>query len=163
MKLLKTAVVVTILGSMIISSGCTSMLRYSYSKDEVLQQRIIASGDQQAINSLRMGAAPSAIRVTAVPGGAMVGMDLMDPAAWDVIMQHPWQQLGLGVLDAGMTYGAYKLGDNQGWWGNSSDSSSHQQTATSGRDSTQINVNGSGNNIHVDSSAPTTTSTEAAP
>ena len=151
MKLFKSVVVIALLGSMIISSGCTSLIRYSYSKDELIQKRIIASGDQKAIDSLRMGVSPRVIKVTAVPGGAMVGVDLLDPSTWEVLSQHPWQQLGLGILDAGMSFGTYKLGENQGWWGKNDTSTHSTSTSTTGNQNSTININqGDGqNNVQI--------------
>ena len=142
-RIMKYTICLGLLFAMLINVGCTSLIRYQYSKDELIQQRIIASGDQKAIDALKMGVEPrQVLKLTVTPNGAMIGVDVLDPSTWDVIMQHPWQQLGLLVTDGVMTYGTYKIGDKQGWWGNQDSSS--KSTSVTGNNNSSININQGG-------------------
>jgi len=68
------------------------------------QSRIITSGDQTAMNALRVGISPSqAIKAVDIPGGMGFAVDI---SATEIISEHLWTQIGAALLDALLVYGA---------------------------------------------------------
>jgi len=102
-----------------------------------------------------MGVSPhQVLKMTIVPGGAMLGVDIMDPSTWDILTQHPVQQLGCAAIDAGTGYGIYKIGANQGWWGGSGNTSSSSTTAPITINGNQNTVNSGSGQININHQQP---------
>jgi len=124
-------------------TGCTSLWSLQCSKDEILRNRIMASGDQGAIKALRSGVREDVcIRAVEIDGGAGIGVDVSN---LDALTEHPWRQLGAAVLDAGMAAGAYIGGKALIDSANNSDASNQ----TAGRDVVTVNINGKDNDVDV--------------
>ena len=134
-------------------TGCTSLWSLQCSKDEILRNRILASGDQDAIKALRSGVREDVcIRAVTLDGGAGVGVDVSN---LDALTEHPWRQLGAAILDAGMTAGAVVGGKALVDSINNSDESNN----TAGRDIVTVNINGKDNDVDVGDRTITTTET----
>jgi len=148
MRALMSVLLVVILA---MCSGCTSIWSLQCSKDEILRNRIMSSGDQGAIKALRSGVREDVcIRAVELDGGAGIGLDVGN---LDALTEHPWRQLGAALLDAGMTYGAY-LGA-QALLDSNDDSEPVNQTV--GRDVIQVQVDGQNNTVNVGDQTTTTT------
>jgi len=117
-------------------------MSYKASENEIYSDRVMASGDANAIKAMRMGAKPkTAIRAIQDPGVFAIGIDLM---ALDVLGEHPWRQLGAAAIDAGTAYAAYWAIDE--FVINSSNSDDRQNGGnTSGGDT--IVIEGDGNTV----------------
>lgn len=119
MKKLVTGVMIV---GLVLSSGC-SMMNYSFSKDDyvkrVATQRAQVSGDQQIIKAVAMGNTVAA------------GLDLADPAFYDVLMEHPIRTLVSAVADVAAAAAAT-------WAITATIDNSHHDSAT-------VTVNGNGN------------------
>jgi hypothetical protein len=134
-------------------SGCLSIWSQQASMDETRRERIIASGNNNAIKALDMGVAPAAaIKAVRLGDGAGIGIDVTN---WEAIMNHPVRQIGAAIGDAGLIYATSELIDEIDS-NNRSSSSSSSSSTTSGGDT--ININGDGNT--VDTSSTTTTPTQ---
>lgn len=103
MKLLDIIMLLGIVS--VIGSGC-SAVSYQSSKREIATERIFASGDQNAVNAMRMGVPPeSAVKAIQIPGGVVMAVDI---SAIDVLMKHPVRQVLSAAGDAVLLYGAYE-------------------------------------------------------
>jgi hypothetical protein len=120
-------------GIVIMASGCASYMSLEASKTEIAGQKVVASGDQNAIKAF------------AIDGGAGIGVDVGNLQA---LKKHPFRQLGAAAVDAASVYGAYlgfeKLAD----------------TINNDSSDTTITINGDHNVINVKSDNNTTTITE---
>lgn len=151
MKKLGTIVMmIAMIGIMGLSTGCMSIWSYKCSEEEIAQKRLAASGDKNAISMYRSGIpARRAIKAIPMKDGIGIGLDI---TALDAISEHPWRQAGAALLDAAIGYGAYKIGEDQGWWGSNDDNSDSNNSSnggnTSGGNTTVIEVNGDGNTIN---------------
>jgi len=133
-------------------AGCTSLWSLQCSKDEIMRDRVYASGNRVGIRALQNGASEeSAIKAVALDNGAGIGVDVSN---WSALSQHPVRQLGAAILDAGMTYGAY-LGGKALIDSNNSEPTSQ----TAGRDIIQVVVDGRNNTVNVGDKTDTTTTT----
>jgi hypothetical protein len=149
---MKNILIAGLLISMSIAlTGCTSLWSLQCSKDEILRNRILASGDQDAIHALRSGAREDvAIRAVRLSEGVGVGVDVSN---LDALTEHPWRQLGAAILDAGMTAGAVVGGKALVDSINSSDESNN----TAGRDIVTVTINSKNNDVDVGDRIITTT------
>lgn len=150
--MIKKSLVMLVLGmGMFYSTGCTSVMSYKYSADEIAQKRILASGNKAATDAMRMGVSPqSALKVIPLEGGAGLMLDI---TALDALSEHPWRQLGAAILDGAMTYGTYKFGENQGWWGSGNTSDVNDSSKKN-----DINITGDGNHTTIVTGDGNTTS-----
>jgi len=144
----------------VISSGCVSSYVYTGSKEQIAQRRLMASGDEQAINMFKSGvSARQAIKIIpANNNGFAFAVDIM---AVDTLKERPLLQFGAAVLDAAGTWGLYRLGEHNNWGqGSSSHSkeaeSDHQSSQSSGENrNAQVTVNGDYNEVTVSQSSQT--------
>ena len=149
-------IIALIVASLFACTGCTSLWSLQCSKDEILRNRIMASGNAAGMRALQLGAGEdAAIRAVALDNGAGIGVDVGNLQA---LTQHPIRQLGAALLDAGMTYGAYLGGKALLDANNNSEPSQ-----TSGRDIIQVNVDGQNNTVNVGDETTTTTTTSPTP
>ena len=77
----------------LLSSGCASYLSYQASQNEIIGQRVVASGDDMAIKAFRSG------------NTVGIGINVL---ATDTLTKHPMRQLGAALLDLAMMYGTYE-------------------------------------------------------
>jgi hypothetical protein len=109
------------------TSGCASYYSLSCSQDEIAKERIIASGNKDAIGAVNQGVpAAQALKVIPIQGGAILAIDLLD---WEVFIKHPIRQLLAAGADFGTGYGLYSLATQK----------------NKDKPSVQISVNGNGN------------------
>jgi len=132
-------------------TGCASYMSYSASQNEIAKERILASGDVDAANALRAGV-PAKQAIHAVKlGNNGVGLAI-DITSMDALKKHPWRQLGAGVLDAALMYGAYEgidaLDDDDDKPGNSGSGTS--VNLTDSNNNTINIVNGDNNDSNND-------------
>ena len=129
-------------------TGCFTSAVYKDSKQKVAMRQAILSNNQVAIKAIKLG-----------DDGIGVGINIL---AWDVIREQPVKLTGAAVLDILLTYAGYEgvkyLTDDFGNDDRPNDSSNNQD---SGRDSTQITINTTGNEnattVHVGEETFTTT------
>jgi hypothetical protein len=72
-------------------TGC-SVMSYNSSREEMVREQVVASGDEAAIKAFQMN------------GTVGVAVDI---SAVKVLTKHPIRQLGAALVDAGLLYGAY--------------------------------------------------------
>ena len=128
---------VAVVPLLMLSTGCASYLSAAYSADELATNRIMASGNKDAIRALNTGVAPrSAIKAVALDNGAGIGVDLF---SLDTLEIHPWRQLGAALVDAGTLYGSY-----MGVKSISGNNNKQETTAINGNGNANVNVTSSG-------------------
>jgi hypothetical protein len=139
------------------TSGCMSLWSYEASKREIQRDRVLASGNERAVDLIVAGCAPDvAIRAVALEGGAGIGVDVANLAA---LTKHPARQTGAAVLDALLMYGSYRGVE---WLRTRSESDSDRDAGspnnqTAGRDTITIVVSGDGNTLDIGDRPVTTT------
>jgi uncharacterized protein YceK len=137
----------------VLCSGCMSIWSLQCSKDEILRERILASGNRTGIRMVQAGVSEdAAIRAVALEGGAGIGVDV---ANLDALSQHPIRQFGAALLDAGTAFGAYLGGRALVNSGNGNNTPNQ----TAGRDINVITITGKGNNVGDKTTTATTTTT----
>jgi uncharacterized protein YceK len=124
-------VTVVMLVGLVMSSGCASMMNYSGSKKDystrVATQRAVASNDQAIIKAVAMGNTVAA------------GVDLLDPAFWDVMAEHPVRATVAAVADLATAAAAT-------WAITSTIDNSHHDTVSISGNNNAMNYNqGNGN------------------
>ena len=136
---------VVMLAGLVLGSGC-SMMSYNGGKKDLqtrlATQRAMASNDQAVIKAVAMGNTLAA------------GLDLADPAFWDVLAEHPIRTVVAAVADVAAAAAAtYAISAT-------SDSSHHDSNAVTvnGNNNTTSYNNGQGNTIYNN---PITTSEPA--
>jgi hypothetical protein len=148
MMIMRKLMVIVLMGLIIGGSFGCSAVRYNASRDEIYTNRIMASGDINAIQMVDQGIpARRAIQAIQDPGVYGLAINL---SALDVLKQHPWQQLGAAIVDAGIAYGAYLAVDSLGSDGDSSDTSSDS------RDTNVAISNSEGSNVIINGDTTTT-------
>jgi hypothetical protein len=129
------------------SFGCASYMSYQASENEEYTDRILASGDKDAIQMVNQGLpVKRAIRAIEDPGMFGIAIDL---TAMDVITKHPWRQLGAAILDAVLAYCGYLVVDELGSSGDKSDTSSDSRDTNvtiTNSEGVDININGDTSN-----------------
>jgi len=109
---------------------------------ELRKARIYASGNEDAIRALQMGAAPAtAIKAVRVGDGVGVGIDVTN---WEAIKAHPLRQTLAAFGDAGLLYATKEIVDSLDD-GDASSSISSSTSTTSGGDT--IIIDGDGNTV----------------
>jgi len=124
----KLVISLGVIAMLLLASGC-SMMNYSGSKNDFIKrvatQRAAVSGDQAVVRAVGEG------------NYLRAGIDLADPAFWDVMAEHPIRATVAAVADlataAAATWAITATVDN-----------SHHDTA-----SVNISTTGSGNNTSV--------------
>jgi len=140
---IQNAVVLFLVTILVLNSGCASYVTYKKSEKELYQGRILASGDERAMNALKAGVPPKqAIRAVDISNGVGIGIDL---AATDIITEHPWLQAGAALLDAAIIYGAKEGIDHL-----------NEHNSSSASTPVETDVEASGINIEITGSADTT-------
>lgn len=119
------------------NTGClATYLSAKSSQQELATERIMASGNKDAIDAVRTGVpAEDAIRAIPVVGGVGIGINLFD---WKTLLKNPLRQIGAAALDAAWMYGAYEL--TQSGNNNASKSSTYNITIVNS-DNTTITIN----------------------
>lgn len=106
-------------------TGCLSYVSATSGKNELIGQRVYASGDQEAIKAYNLGG-----------GGVGLGFDVL---ATDVIKAHPFRTLGAALLDGGMIYGAYRGVEALSY--SKEDNNGRELTVTTDGEGNIININ----------------------
>lgn len=121
------------------STGCVSHYAYKSNHKAVERLKVYETGDQKLIQAYN--------------NGDVVGVGI-DLTAVDVIFNSPatfFKQLGAGIIDAGLIYGASEAVDSINSERSSEDNSGSRNTIQSGGDTFIItNVNGNGNDQSAD-------------
>ena len=135
MKKTKNILVTIVMVAVMFTQGCVSYMAYQSNEEEAYAEEVYRSGDPALVEAFEMnGTRGVAIDVTAA----------------DVIFRSPgafFKQLGAALLDGAIIYGLNEAVDSI----NSSDSSR--------RDTTSLNITGSGNSVSVRGDQDTTTTT----
>jgi len=137
---MKKFLLLMIIGSSLLFSGCvTSYMSYNSSKKEIQSERIVASGNEDAIRNLQMGVNTDKI-ISAIQMDRGIGLKVSIKPGWtEVLSRHGWRQLGAAVVDAGLLYGAYELVDN----------SHDNDNRVSNDNSTNVTITGDDNVVNV--------------
>jgi len=146
----KNIVIVSVLGMMLLNSGCASYLSYKASKNEIAQNRIAALNDKDAIKAINMGVAPvDAIRAVRLDNnGVGIGVDISN---LDALTQHPLRQLGSALLDAALTYGAVQGIQSATAGGNNSSRNTSNSINVQNADHTTVTITDSANHSNTSS------------
>lgn len=148
----RTIQILVMLAILFSMTGCASMYSMHLSKQEIAEERIMASGNEEAMSALRMGVPPQRV-IKAVPignNGAGIGIDIGNMEA---LSKHPVRQSILAVVDAASIIAVGMTADH---YLNDDDSSSSSQTERANANGTgdiSVNVEGSDDiqvNIEID-------------
>jgi len=154
---MKTLIKISYLFCMsLLISGCLSAASYNASSNQLTKQKILASGDQRSIDLLNAGISPKdTLRVlqtrplTSSDGsinGVVFGVDV---SSIDVLKANPYRHIIAALGDAALTYGAYKVAENNDLLGQS-DNKPSNNSSTAGRDNCTIIIVGDNNNVTID-------------
>jgi len=146
---MKFTTVIVLIIAMTLFSGCASYLSYQSSQEEIARERVIASGNKDAMDAVKMGVpANQALKAVPIPGGAGIAIDVTN---LDALKKHPWRQLGAALLDLGLMYGTYEgvryLNDESK---DDDDDKSSIRVTGDGNEVNVTTVNGDGNNGNAD-------------
>jgi hypothetical protein len=135
----KVLVSIGLVGLALANTGClATYLSAKSSQRELATERIMVSGNKDAIDAVKMGVpAEDAIRAIPIAGGVGIGVNLLD---WQTLSKNPLRQTGAALLDAAWMYGAYQLTQS----GNNNSSSSKSTTYnidTANSDHTTVTIN----------------------
>ena len=121
------------------NTGClATYLSAKSSQREIATERVMASGNKDAVDAIKMGVpAEDAIRAIPIAGGVGVGVNLLD---WQTLSKNPMRQLGAAALDAAWMYGAYQL-TQSGNDNTSKNTTYNVNTASSDHTTVTINQN----------------------
>ena len=109
----KFVFILTLVTIMVANTGCLSLLSYNASKREIMEEMVVASGNQKGIDALKSGAKPEqALRAVQLDNNG-IGMGL-DVGNIDALLKHPVRQTAAGVGDVGLLWGAKELVDRLG-------------------------------------------------
>lgn len=127
-----------------LNTGCVSYLSLSSSRDEIAQERIIASGDVNATRMMRSGIDPEqCLKAIPIENGFGFAVDV---ANMDAFMKHPWRQTGAAILDAGLLYGTYLGVDSLTGSDKDNGDDGNSGESTGNRNGTVVINNGGNNN-----------------
>ena len=133
----KTIDIVLLLGVAALSMGCMSIINHNSAQNDLLKQRIYASGDRETIQLVQHGVkARDAVRIRVLQSkkngdiqGLAFGVDILGAGSWlDTLKAKPVHTVGALAFDALGSYGLYKIGDNNDWF--RKDSSSTKSSGT---------------------------------
>ena len=145
---MKTAIKIVMIGIILSTmSGCVcSYMSYKSSEKEILRERIIASGDQDAIKNLNMGVSPKNI-IEAVALNRGVGLKInIRPGMGEILSQNGLRQAGSALLDAGMIYALAELANSGGDESHSTNYDYSSTTTVNGDDNVVIDGNDNDSN-----------------
>jgi len=125
--------------------GCIfSYLSYKNSEKEILQERIMASGNEDAIKALEMGISEKKI-ISAVPIEKGVALKIsIQPGMMEVLTKNGLRQTGAAILDAGTIYAIAQATKSNSDTTNNDNSTTNNTTnnnSTNGNNSPIINGN----------------------
>ena len=140
-----------LVGFCVMNTGCGTLSYYNHTrvKENIIQTRIMASGNQQMINAMNQGADPSdAVKIIPIGDGnvkgAVIAINVFDlkgvKSYFVTYAEAPISSTVTLVGDAASTYYSVKyIADN--WFGNDSSSKSSNKTTT-GNGNTDVELAG---------------------
>jgi len=135
----KLVLLLTLTMIMVANTGCLSLLSYNASKREIMEEAIVASGNQKAVDLLLSGVKPERAFKAVQLDNNGVGLGL-DVSNVDALLKHPVRQTLAGAGDVGLAWGAKELID---YLGSSTGSSGNNLTVNvSDSQDTSISVSG---------------------
>jgi len=114
---MKKSFVTTVVAALVIlllTNGCASIAHNVYRQNQIRRSRVLASGNQEAIRAMSLGASPRdamhGIQIRANNNEVAVMVDILDTSWVDAVKESPGWTTFWAVVDGATGYGLYLLG-----------------------------------------------------